>query len=256
MAGIGFSRRFCMLSLIIFGFMFVFLGLGVHVFRWYFLISGYNTMSKEKKSNVDVEGLGRLLGIYGYINGSVFILAGILYGLGLKFVTAPAIILFIVLTIYILIKAQKYDGNKFDNAGKLRMGAGKQFVLPISITIVALIFIAVLLSFSSKPTEVSFPDEGIQIHGLYGEMYRWEEIEAVKLMDELPRIEQRTNGSALGSKLKGYFRTTELGTIKMFVNKNNPPFIYLETVSGIIIFNMGNGDDTQEIYSFIIKEIE
>jgi hypothetical protein len=55
------------------GVFFILIGLAVHVFKWYFLISGYNTMSKEKKANVDTEGLGRLMGIYSYVNGGVFI---------------------------------------------------------------------------------------------------------------------------------------------------------------------------------------
>jgi hypothetical protein len=245
-----------MLSFIIIGFMLVFLGLGVHVFKWYFLLSGYNTMPKERKANVDVEGLGRLIGIYSYINGGIFIIAGILYSLGIKFVIAPVIIIFIVMTIYVLIKAQKFDKNIFDEAGKLKKGAGKHFIVPVTITIVALIFVAVLLSFSLQSTEISLLDEGLEIHGMYGEVYAWENIESIKLMDELPTIELRTNGSALGSKLKGHFRTTEHGSVKLFVDKNNPPFIYLDTENGLTIFNMYNKDDTQEIYSSILKEIE
>jgi len=245
-----------MLGFIIIGFIFIFLGLGVHVFKWYFLISGYNTMSKEKKANVDIEGLARFIGKYGYANGGMLLLAGILYGLGLKFVLAPALVLFIVMTIYVLIKAQKYDKNIFDEAGKLREGAGKQFILPLGITIIALAFVGIMLISSYKETDVSFPDGGIEIHGMYGELYRWEDIEDVKLMEELPTIERRTNGSALGPKLRGHFRTTELGSVKLFVNKNSPPFIYLETINGVTIFNKDNMDDTQEIYSIIRRETE
>lgn len=245
-----------MLGFIIIGIMFIFVGLGVHLFKWHFLISGYNTMPKEKKANVDIEGLSRLIGVYGYVNGGIQILAGILFGLGLKFVIAPAIILFIVLTIYVLIKAQKYDGNIFDEAGKLRKGAGKQFIIPLGITMVALIFVVVLLTSSYKETEVSFLDGGIEIHGIYGEIYTWEDIESLKLMDDLPTIELRTNGSAIGSKLKGYFRTTELGTVKLFVNKQTPPFIYLETVNGVTIFNMDNEDETRDIFSIISNQLD
>lgn len=53
------------------GVFFIAMGLAVHVFKWYFLISGYNTMPKEKKANVNTEGLGRLMGIYSYVNGGV-----------------------------------------------------------------------------------------------------------------------------------------------------------------------------------------
>jgi len=48
-------------------------------------------------------------------------------------------------------------------------------------------------------------------------------IENVSLKEELPTIQIRTNGSALGSKLKGHFKTKELGSVKLFVNTENPP---------------------------------
>jgi len=42
---------------IIMGVFLIVMGLTIHVFKWYFLISGYNTMPEEKKANVDVKGL-------------------------------------------------------------------------------------------------------------------------------------------------------------------------------------------------------
>jgi hypothetical protein len=239
---------------IITGVFFIAMGLAVHVFKWYFLIAGYNTMSKEKKANVDTEGLGRLMGIYFYVNGGILIVMGVLNALGLKPVLAPAIIFFSISTIYLLIKAQKYDGNVNDENGKFRKGVRKQFTLPTAITIAALILVAVLMFFSSQPTKVTFIDDGVQIHGMYGDIYTWDSIKIVKLMEELPTIELRTNGSALGPNLKGYFKTKELGSVKLFVNTKKPPFIYLETDEGITIFNMGSEDETQEIFGEILSK--
>lgn len=128
--------------------------------------------------------------------------------------------------------------------------------MPVGIVIATLIFVAVLMFFSSQETKVTFIGNGIKIHGMYGDFYAWNSIEDVELMEELPTIERRTNGSALGSNLKGYFRTKELGTVKLFVNTQNPPFIYLETDKGVIIFNMRNKDETQEIFGEILRKIE
>ena len=58
--------RYIMWFHLLIGVLLIAMGLAVHVFKWHFLISGYNTMSKEKKANVDTEGLGRLIGIYLY----------------------------------------------------------------------------------------------------------------------------------------------------------------------------------------------
>ncbi len=65
---------------------------------------------------------------------------------------------------------------------------------------------------------LSIMDDGLQIHGMYGNLYRWESIEQVQLKDTLPSIQLRTNGSAIGSKLKGHFKTKELGSVKLFVD--------------------------------------
>jgi hypothetical protein len=236
------------------GIFFIFLGLSVHVFKWYFLISGYNTMPKEKKANVDTTGLGRLMGIYAYFNGGVFTLMGILLALGFKPVHTPAIVLFVVSTIYLLIKAQKYDGNIYDKDGKLRKGAWKEFIIPAVIGVGTLVFVGVLLFFSSQSTKVTVLEEGIEIHGMYGDVYAWESMSNVELITELPTIELRTNGSALGSNLKGHFRTTELGSVKLFVDTSKPPFIYIETDEGNIIFNLENDKETQEIFKEIIDK--
>jgi hypothetical protein len=91
---------------------------------------------------------------------------------------------------------------------------------------------------------------------MYGDVYTWDSIEAVELIEELPTIEMRTNGSALGSNLKGHFRTRELGSVKLFVNIQKPPFIYLETDDGITIFNVNNTDETQEIFKEILRQRE
>jgi hypothetical protein len=241
---------------IILGIFFIVIGLAVHVFKWYFLISGYNTMSKDKKANVDIKCLSRLMGIYSYVNGGVFIVIGVLQALGLKPVQTPAIVFFVISTVYLLIKAQKYDGNIYDKDGKLRKGAGKQLALPIVIVVVTLIFVAVLMFFSSQSTKVTFLKEGIEIHGMYGDVYTWESIEAVELMEQLPTVEMRTNGSALGSNLKGNFRTRELGSVKLFVNTQKPPFVYIETDGGITIFNLNNADETKEIFKQILRHRE
>ncbi|MGI6748876.1 MAG: hypothetical protein ACOX4V_11705 [Anaerovoracaceae bacterium] len=76
------------------------------------------------------------------------------------------------------------------------------------------------------------------------------------MMEKLPTIEMRTNGSALGSNLKGHFRTTEFGSVKLYVNAQNPPFIYLETNDEVIIFNMKNEIETKEIFEKLQRKIK
>ena len=241
---------------LVIGAFFIAIGLAVHVFKWHFLIAGYNTMSKEKKANVDTEGLGRLMGVYSYVNGGVLIVMGALQAFGLKPVLTPVILIFGISTVYLLIRAQKFDGNIYDKNGKLIEGSWKQFALPVGTVVITLILVAFLMFFSSQETKVTFLEEGLQIHGMYGDIYNWESIETVKLMEELPTIEMRTNGSALGSNLKGHFRTTELNSVKLFVNTQKSLYIYIETDEEVIIFNMKNEEETQEVFEQILRTIK
>lgn len=234
------------------GLFFIFIGLSVRVFKWYFLISGYNMMSKEKKANVDVGGLGRLMGLYGYVNGGVLIFIGILYALGVKIGVTPLTIFFGLTTIYLLVRAQKYDGNMFDEKGKLRKAGRKQLVVITSIAAAVLIFVVVLQFYSSQPTKIELLDEGLKIQGMYGVMYKWDKIEEVRLIEELPTIEARTNGSALGSHLKGNFKTKEFGSVKLFVDTKIPPFIYIKSNGKKVIVNLQTASETKKLFEKIV----
>ena len=232
------------------------MGVAVHVFKWYFLIAGYNTMPKDKKEKVDTKGLGRLMGVYSYLNGAILFVMGILYAAGIELSMTPALVFFGISTIFLIIRAQKYDGNVFDKEGRVRKGAGKQFIVPLAIIVVTLVAVAVLMIFSSQATKVTFLDEGLQVHGMYGEMYSWSAIEEATLLETLPKIEARTNGSAIGPNLRGNFRTSDYGAVKLFVNRNNPPFILLQSNGKIAIFNLAEADETKDAYDEIAKRIE
>lgn len=237
------------------GGMFIFLGIAIHKFKWYFLISGYNTMSKEKKANVDTEGLGRLMGFYLYLNGGVIILLGILNALEIWSGMTPFLVVIVVSTIFLLVRAQKYDHNLFDEKGKLKEGAGKKLIAPAAIVIAVILAVGGLMIYVSRPTEVTIWPEGLQIHGLYGELHPWDTFDRAELHEELPRIERRTNGAAVGASLKGHFRTTELGDVKLFVNASRPPFIYITTLGRITILNGASEAETRQIFEAIERRM-
>ena len=227
---------------------FLFLGLAIHKFKWYFLISGYNTMSKEKKANVNVAGLGKLMGLFGYFNAVLFFVMGCFEWLDIDVPQSPFWVLFAVVTVAVLIKAQKYDGNLFDEQGKWRKGAWKQLVVPGIILGVVAIAVAVLLYASVQPVEVKVRKDAFEINDLYGDEYTWESITKIQLIEQLPTIKYRANGSAVGSNLRGYFNTEQLGTIKLLVNTEVPLFILVESNGKIVIINLETEARTLKLY--------
>lgn len=121
---------------------------------------------------------------------------------------------------------------------------------------VVLIGVGILMVFSFQPTRLTYLEEGLEIHGMYGDTYAWEDMEKVELLGTLPHIEMRTNGSAVGSRLKGYFRTSEYGKVKLFVNANTPPFVYFIADGEKVFFNLESAAKTQEAFQEIDKRIQ
>ena len=237
------------------GLLLIILGLMVHKLKWYFLISGYNTMSKKKQKNVDTDGLGRFIGMYSYINGCIFIVTGILFGLGIKSIVIPASIFLVISSIYLLLKSQKFDRNLFDDDDKFKKGAWKKFIIPVVVSVIVLAAFSIPMIFSSRSVSVTVLPEGIEIHGSYGGVYQWDQIEQVELINELPSIDRRTNGSALGSKLKGHFRTSESDDIMLFVDTDHPPYLSMQTTKGMVIINLADPEATTNLIKAITNNI-
>lgn len=223
------------------------LGLLVHAFKLHFLISGYNTMAKAKREKVDVRKVARLIGLWSYSNAAVFTVVGFLLALEIEVPIEVPLVFFGVTTLVLLVRAQKYDGNIFDENGNLRPGAGKQLAVAGGVIGALVIGIIALLFFFSRPVEVTAGDAGLEISGLYGTTVEWESIERADLLEELPTIEMRTNGSAVGSQLRGHFRTSEYGPVRLFVDADIPPFILLDSAEGIVIVNLGSAAETEEL---------
>lgn len=231
--------------------LFIFLGFAMTKLKWYFLISGYNTMTKEQKQHVDVEGLAKLLGWYSYALAALFIVIGIVAYLEYTNLMLPLVALIVVFTVIVVVKAQKYNHNLIDENGKWKKGASKNFKRPVIISAITLIGVAVIFYFALQPTEVTLTDGAIEIAGMYGDMYEFTNMEQLTLLDELPAIAMRTNGSAVGSKLEGHFKLENGEKVKLFVDKKIPSFIQFVYEGKRIIFNLPTEAETRALYEKI-----
>jgi hypothetical protein len=101
---------------------------------------------------------------------------------------------------------------------------------------------------SLQPVDMEIDEIGVEFKGMYGELYRWEEIQELELRDDLPTIEMRTNGSSIAGKNKGYFKTKEYGKVKLYLDSKNPPFIYMKVDSQYIIINLGEKEETTKAF--------
>lgn len=220
----------------------------VHGLKWHFLISGYNTMSPEKKARVDIEKTARLMGIWSYVNGGVFLFMTFLSWRQVEVSMLPAMGFLVITLILMLIQAQKYDGNLYEEDGRWKKSSKIQMALVLGGISLVVLFVGGMLYSSMQPVTAVMEKEALKINGMYGGSYTYQDITEVKLLDTLPTITMRTNGSAVDSHLRGNFNTKELGKIKLFVDTKLPPFIQMGIGTSTVIFNLKDAQTTTAFY--------
>lgn len=128
-----------MLIMVAVGLLFAVLGVLIGYFRWYWLISGYNTMSEERKKQVDIEALAYFMG------KCLFLIAGLQFlGAYLLYINIPEAsqvipLAVVALIIYMLFNAQKYDSGALNPDGTMKKSTklilGTVFILFVVLVI-------------------------------------------------------------------------------------------------------------------------
>ncbi|WP_215144684.1 DUF3784 domain-containing protein [Exiguobacterium qingdaonense] len=231
---------------------FVVIGLGFAVDRlgWYHLISGYNTMSKEKKERVDIKRVARLVAWMCYGIGGLFLFIALIDLLGLDVPLEPFFLILLVFIVVMLWRMQRYDGNIFDESGRLRPGGKKRLLPIIIVSLVLLIGVPGLILWFSQPTEVTVTDSAIVIEGVYGREVPFDDVEDVT-WTTLPEIALRTNGAATDSRLTGHFRTEEGEAVLLYIDRGVEPVIRINWSEKSIYMNQSSEEATRVLYEEI-----
>jgi len=234
-----------MLSLIVGLFM---IGIGFLVKSVPDLIAGYNTMSKEQKEKVDIEGLSTFLR-NGLIAIGISIIAGYYLFKWIGFtLIANSILLIVTLVgvIVLVIKAQKFDHNTDKKTKRTYFILGFIFI-----------FVIGLIAYGFIPSKVIFDKDSVQFSGMYGVEIKIAEIDNVKLVDNLPKIKMRTNGFSFGTVKKGYFDLNEFGESRLLIHSEKPPYLIISKRNGEkTIINFEEKSVTESTYAEIKTLIE
>ncbi|TCI64043.1 DUF3784 domain-containing protein [Exiguobacterium sp. SH3S1] len=227
------------------------LGFAVHKLGWHFLISGYNTMNEADKARVDIKPVARLIGIMCYGIGFIFLIVGLIDWFGLVVPIEPLFIVLILFIVVILWRAQKYDGNIFDDTGRLRPGGKKKLIPIVLVSVLLLTVVPGILIWFSQPTEVTLTDTALVIEGSYGQTVPYDEIVDV-ILTNVPDVERRMNGAATSSQLTGHFRTTYKEDVLLFINRDVTAAIRIDWSGKPIYLNLETNETTKQLYEEVI----
>jgi hypothetical protein len=149
--------------------------------------------------------------------------------------------------------AQRYDSNARNKEGKMKTGTKIIIGAVIAFILVVLGAIGFLMSQSSKPAEFTISDGNLKISGLYGETIRIADMKSLSLLNDMPEILTRTNGSGLGTMLKGNFELKDYGAAKLFVDTSKLRFIIFQTDSAIFIINRETPALTENLFNQLLS---
>lgn len=226
------------------------LGFAVDRLGWHNLISGYNTMSKEKRDRVDIKKVARLVAWMCYGIGVIFLLIALIDLFGWDIPLEPFLIILFVFIVMMLWRMQRYDGNIYDESGRLRPGGKKRLIPIVIVSVVLLVGVPALLFWFSQPTDVTVTDSTIVIEGSYSREIPFYELDDVT-WTTLPEIARRTSGAESGSRLTGHFRTKAGEDVLLFIDRDVEPVIRLDWSEEPIYINQSSADATRQLYEDI-----
>lgn len=205
-----------------------------------YLLSGYNTMSEADRKKVDLKlYLPFFKNFHIYLGTSFTILGGALhYIYGEK---ASGIFLGIYPIIaygYFIWKSQSYSQAPTKNWEKAAI---------ISL-VIALIVVGGLFYKGFNTLNFSFTSEAITIEGMYGERIPIQNIKSISLEQNMPDIRIRQNGFSLGDIHKGFYETTQGVKLKLLLDSNQKPMIFIDLKEGNDIYYSAKETSNISIY--------
>ncbi len=224
-------------------FLFLLLGIALKFLKWDWLIAGYNTMSKEKKQEVDIVGLRNFLSNSMFIMATIFLVAFLFFYAGYNIAGQVIFSILIVYSIFMTFYLQRFNHNKKNRS--------KTVIILLLLLLVTGVFVFGLIFFGGKEPEVLIDTDQITISGMYGLTIPIDELTEIQLIEQIPQITARTNGYSVGSILKGNFKLEEYGKGKLFLMSDQGPFILLRSQEDFYIINFNEVDKTMELYELI-----
>lgn len=217
-----------------------------------YLLSGYNTMSEVERQNFEIKAYILFFRNFHFFLGfSLLIISTLL----LYFVNSDWSGIFLgtyplLIYVYFIWKSNQFAKNK----------SKKQNITTfIAMTIMFLLFVVIVyqLKNSLKDNEIIIDRNKIEITGEYGTKITIRDLKCIELIDKLPEISSKTNGFALQTIKKGFFKTVKGEKVKLLINSKRTPIILLITNDNQKIYYSAKDRSNQDIYrelkSIIIK---
>ncbi|KMK75498.1 DUF3784 domain-containing protein [Alkalihalobacillus pseudalcaliphilus] len=220
---------FLMIFIVAFLFIFAYL---ILVKQYYGLISGYWNKSEEEKKRLYELGYPQKMGKIILNSGIILLVGVILVFLGVAYAVEISLVIMLIYTFAHLLIANKLETGK-DRKRNF-------YILIGSIVVLVGIFAVFLI-----PTNVKFHEDYLEVTGLYGVEWSYDDIHTIDKTDELPLIQVRTNGMSVLERRLGHYRLEGLGGGRLFIQSGEGPYIFIMTDQEYLFLNAKNPEETE-----------
>lgn len=217
------------------------LGALIKYFKFYNLISGYNTLPEEIKAQVDAKSLGDFSGRQLMVMSVMPLLGYLLKKAGFIWGVETGFGLLAIMALYTAVKTNKFIPP---HARNNRAKFGVLFSIIITVAVIAAV------AWTAMPPEFSLESEQLKIAGAYGVDIKYHEITGLELKDEIPEFNLRTNGVSLGPIAKGHFKLADGSKSLVFLSSKQGPVIIIErqNEAEAVILNFKDPAETRSLY--------
>ncbi len=132
------------------------------------------------------------------------------------------------------------------------------FAFIVLFTILVIMYFAKRLKTNEVvKNDVKFSTLTFQVTGYYGDIYSLEKVQSVELKDAAPTITEELNGSLVEGEFKrGDFETKEYGKCRMYILKEEGPYIYIQMDDLLIVMDQWESEETYTVYNEFLQAIK
>jgi len=137
-------------------------------------------------------------------------------------------------------------------AGKMIMGGAAGLIIAV---IIGVSFMLIRSELTSPAMTITSAHEIAIDYPMYSFTFAVNEIEEATLVNEFPSG-MKSNGEATNKYARGHFRLKDIGKTRLYVFKNNPPYIRLKLSDEYVFYNDIDPVVTKQLFQQIEQAIE
>lgn len=180
-------------------------------------LSNYRSLSPEERQSFDLKGfLSVFRSFHLFLGLTIAVSSLIINRFGNDEMMVLVVGMYPLLAYaFLMYKTRAYNSEK----------ERKRTPLYVSLMLAISIMVGCLSWYSSLGNDLVLEDNKLVITGMHGCEIPLSEIISFDLVDSIPSIKMRVNGSAIGSKKVGYFKTSTGDEVQLFIDKSLTDFI-------------------------------